>query len=140
MDTSADRSRARVAGVGDPNRDPPYRYHPGRGPGQVNGKGGGQRRDMREVICYNCNCPGHISRDCNRPRKPRQQWQPRASTSRSAETDYYSQEPQVAAKVASTANPEQAAKGWLDGVRGASDEVKDLIFKDLWEQGGFQDA
>ncbi|KAH9030849.1 hypothetical protein EDB83DRAFT_2525871 [Lactarius deliciosus] len=137
MDTSADRTRARLAMVGDPNRAPYTPPFPPRGgPGQ--NRGGGQRRDMREVICYNCNNPGHFSRDCTRPRKQRQQYQPRASTSRGAETDYYSQEPVTARRAEATA--EEQAKGWMDTIRGASDEVKDLIFKDLWTQEGFQDA
>ena len=132
MDTSADRTRARLAMVGDPK--PPF--PPRGGPGQ--NWGSGPRRDMREVICYNCNNPSHFSRDCKRPRKQRQQYQPRASTSRSTETDYYSQEPVIARRAEATA--EEQAKGWMDNIREASDKVKDLIFKDLWTQEGFQDA
>ncbi|KAH8978762.1 hypothetical protein EDB92DRAFT_2119081 [Lactarius akahatsu] len=138
MDTSADRTRARLAEVGDPNRGshqkPPF--PPRGGPGQ--NRGGGPRRDMREVICYNCNNPGHFSRECTRPRKPRQPLPPRASTSRSMDTDYYSQEPTTVCRAEAT--PEEQAKGWMEMLRGASDEVKDLIFKDLWTQEGFQDA
>ena len=29
------------------------------------------RRDPRRVVCYNCNCPGHFSRDCTKPQTHR---------------------------------------------------------------------
>ncbi|KAH8998380.1 hypothetical protein EDB83DRAFT_2534102 [Lactarius deliciosus] len=52
--------------------------------------------------------------------------------------DIDSQEPVTARRAEAT--PEEQAKGWMDTIRGASDKVKDLIFKDLWTQEGFQDA
>ncbi|KAH9028273.1 hypothetical protein EDB85DRAFT_2147991 [Lactarius pseudohatsudake] len=143
MDTSADRTRARgaetegtqgrLAGaefiLGNQQR-PPY---PPRGGPRTRGRGRGLPRDAREVICYTCNQKGHFSRYCpqNRDTAP-------SSSNRKSETNYYVQEPRVKARAAMT--PQQQAQEWLQGVAGASDEVKDLVLQDLWEKEGFQNA
>ncbi|KAH9018747.1 hypothetical protein EDB85DRAFT_2154241 [Lactarius pseudohatsudake] len=143
MDTSADRTRARgtetegtqgrLAGaefiLGNQHR-PPY---PPRGGPRTRGRGRGLPRDAREVICYTCNQKGHFSRYCpqNRDATP-------GSSNRRSETDYYTQEPRVEARAAMT--PQQQAQEWLQGVAGASDEVKDLVLQDLWGKEGFQNA
>ncbi|KAH9011403.1 hypothetical protein EDB85DRAFT_2228842 [Lactarius pseudohatsudake] len=143
MDTSADRTRARgvetegtqgrLAGaefiLGNQQR-PPY---PPRGGPRTRGRGRGLPRDAREVICYTCNQKGHFSRYC-----PQNRDTVSGSSNRRSETDYYAQEPRVEARAAMT--PEQQAQEWLQGVAGASDEVKDLVLQDLWGKEGFQNA
>ena len=75
MDTSQGRVRSRLANAEQVledfrNRPPP--------PWQKGGAGGNAPpRNNREVICYNCNKPGHIARSCTAPRlQRRQQFQP----------------------------------------------------------------
>ena len=63
MDTSPGRVQARVAEVDD------YFKGGNRWKQSVNNPANrSQNRGSREVICYNCNCPGHIARNC--PQKP----------------------------------------------------------------------
>ena len=102
MDTSADRTRARLADAEEVlerySQNNPGSYQAPRG--QFTPQGGamgvrrGGRTDFREVTCYTCGKKGHISRQCqqhvwNQP--PRQV----ASSSRVIETDYQEQEMNV---------------------------------------------
>jgi hypothetical protein len=146
MDTSADRTRARGAEAEDAQgrlagaefilnqQRPPYppRGGPRRGP-MGRGRGRGPPRDIREVTCYTCQRKGHFSRDC-----PQNHANTQSGSSRRSETDYYTQEPRVEARAGVT--PQQQAQEWLQGVAGASDEVKDLVLQDLWGREGFQNA
>ncbi len=84
MDTSAGRTRGRVAGSEDVN---PATMRSGgyipRGGFMQRGRGGGRSRDLREVECYTCHKKGHLSRNCpqhmwNQPNN-QQNWTPRPS-------------------------------------------------------------
>ena len=55
-----------------------------------------------------------------------------------ADTDYYTQQPEVAARVATT--PQDKAKEWMDRIRGEDDETKDAILQEIWGKEGFRDA
>ncbi len=77
MDTSAGRTRGRVAGSEEmnPATMPRGGYTP-RGGYMQRGRGGGRMRDLREVECYTCHRKGHLSRNCpqhtwNKPNESR---------------------------------------------------------------------
>jgi hypothetical protein len=129
MDTSPGRTRARLTGVKELTKPRT----------QNNGwKSQGQSGNKREVICYHCQKPGHMIRDCRQPPQQRQ-WQPRQSTSqgRQAETDKYEQ---VARVVADNRNPQQKADDWLKNIANEDDETKDAIMQTLWKQEDFPSA
>jgi hypothetical protein len=66
MDTSPGCTRARFTGAEEQTKPQT----------QNNGwKGQGQLGNKREVICYRCQKPGHMIRDCRQPPQQRQ-WQP----------------------------------------------------------------
>ena len=77
---------------------------------------------MSKVKCYNCNQYEHISCQCLKPRKPH-------------EEAWVTQEDE---------NPQQStnnkAMAILHGLTSENDEVKDLVFKKLYGDEGFQDA
>src|SRR6266702_1474386 len=81
MDTSAGRTRGRLAGSENTNYHTPPRVPRGgfipRGQG-----GGGPRRDIREVECYTCHQKGHFSRNC-----PQHVWNQTQSQGREAIVD-----------------------------------------------------
>jgi hypothetical protein len=150
MDTSADRVRARLGTAEDTTetvgrgQTPPF---PPRGGPRRGGFQGGRRpqRDLRDVICYSCQRPGHLSRNC--PQPPQQGWnrqsnrrQPRASNSRAAETDYYEADAPLERTARAQVTPQERANQWLTNVAGEGDEVKDLVLKELYNREGFQDA
>ncbi len=65
MDTSAGRTRGRIAGSEEmnPTTMPHGGYVP-QGGYMQRGQGGGRTRDLREVECYTCHKKGHLSHDC----------------------------------------------------------------------------
>jgi hypothetical protein len=81
MDTSPGCTRARFTGTEEQTK-----------PRTQNNEWKGQQRNKREVICYRCQKPGHMIRDCRQPPQQRQ-WQPCQNTSQGcqAETDKYEQ-------------------------------------------------
>src|SRR6202453_5030941 len=71
MDTSQGRVRSRLA-----NAEVVLNNWKNGTDGRA-GRANGPQRNNREVICYNCNKPGHIARSCTAPRlQRRQQFQP----------------------------------------------------------------
>ena len=71
MDTSQGSVRSRLANAEQVLKDFRNRPPP---PWQKGGAGGNAPpRNTREVICYNCNKPGHIARSCTAPRLQRRQ-------------------------------------------------------------------
>src|SRR6202453_4016180 len=107
MDTSQGRVRSRLANAEQVLEDFKNRTPP---PWQRNG-GNASPRNIRDVICYNCNKPGHIARSCTAPRLQRrqqftpqytprpyqnQQMQPGPSRARRGETQFeYDYAPQI---------------------------------------------
>jgi len=94
MDTSAGRTRGRVAGSEEmnPATMPQGGYVP-RGGYMQRGRGGGSTRDLCEVECYTCRKKGHLSRNCpqhtwNKPSNSSQHnWTPHPSQGREAIVD-----------------------------------------------------
>jgi hypothetical protein len=126
MDTSPGRTRARFTGAEEQTK--PRTQNSG-------WKGQGQLGNKREVICYRCQKPGHMIRDCRQPPQ-QQQWQPRQSTSQGcqAETNEYEQ---VAHVVTDNRNPQQKVDDWLKNIANEDDETKDAIMQMLWKQEDF---
>ncbi len=93
MDTSAGRTRGRIAGSEEmnPATMPRGGYIPQGGFIQ-RGRGGGRPKDLREVECYTCHKKGHLSHNCpqhtwNRPNNNQRSWTPRPSQGRDAVVD-----------------------------------------------------
>jgi len=146
MDTSAGRTRGRIVGSEDmnPATMPRGGYVP-RG-GNMQCRGGGRARDLREVECYTCHKKGHLSRNCsqhtwNRPNN-QQSWTPRPVQGRDAIVDDRSiyEEEQTTVARSSTQTPQQQANTWLRGVSTAGEEVQELILRDLVGKEGFQNT
>ena len=78
---------------------------------------------MSKVKCYNCNQYGHISRMCQKPRKPRKE---------NMHVTRQDENPQQTVK--------EKAAAILRSLADEDDEVKDLVFKQLGGDEGFQDA
>jgi hypothetical protein len=127
MDTSPGCTRARFTGAKEQTK-----------PRTQNNEWKGQSRNKREVICYRCQKPGHMIRDCRQPPQQRQ-WQSRQGTSQGCqtETDEYEQVAQV---VADNRNPQQKADDWLKNIANKDDETKDAIMQTLWKQEDFPSA
>ncbi len=147
MDTSAGRTRGRVAGSEEmnPATMPRGGYTP-RGGYMQRERGGGRMRDLREVECYMCHKKGHLSRNCsqhtwNKPNESRS-WNPRPSQGREAIVDDRSvdgeEQPSIARS--STQTPQQQADSWLRGVATAGEDVQELVMRDLVGREGFQHA
>ena len=68
MDMSVDRVCARLAGAKDITQMPRNLPFPPRGrPRQGFQQGRRPQRDLRDVICFSCQRPGHLSRNCLQP-------------------------------------------------------------------------
>ncbi len=148
MDTSAGRTRGRVAGSEEINpATMPHGGYVPRGGYMQRGRGGGTRtRDLREVECYTCHKKGHLSRNCpqhtwNKPNESRN-WTPRPSQGREAIVDDRSicddEQPSIARS--STQTPQQQADSWLRGVATAGEDVQELVMRDLVGREDFQHA
>jgi len=147
MDTSAGRTRGRVAGSEEmnPATMPRGGYIPQGGFMQGN-RGGGRQRDLREVECYTCHKKGHLSRNCpqhtwNRPNNNQRNWTPRPSQGREAIVDDRSvadEEVTMARTDAQTS--QQQANEWLRGIATAGEDVQELVMRDLVGKEGFQNA
>jgi len=148
MDTSAGRTRGRVAGSEEmnPATMPRGGYIPRGGYMQRGRGGGGRTRDLREVECYTCHKKGHLSRNCpqhtwNKPNESRN-WSLRPSQGREAIVDdrsVYDEEPSLAAQ-SSVQTLQQQASSWLRGVASAGEDVQELVMRDLVGREGFQSA
>jgi len=147
MDTSAGRTRGRVAGSEErnPATMPRGGYVPRGGFLQGNQRGGRQR-DLCEVECYTCHKKGHLSRNCpqhtwNRPNNARN-WTPQTTQGREAIVDDRSvcdEEPIITVR-GNTQTPQQQADTWLRGVASAGEDVQELVMRDLVGREGFQNA
>ena len=148
MDTRADRSRGRLADAEQVlaedarkrgNHPQGQHYQPRGGFLQQRGGFRGQR-DLREVVCYNCNRKGHMSRNCQQ----RSWGPPQASSSRvivvDEDVEMTSEPPEYIQNSRSNKTPQQAATDWLTGVAGESDEAKELILKGLLQREDFRSA
>ncbi len=151
MDTSAGRTRGRIAGSKETNPAtmPHGRYTP-RGGYLQRGRGGGMTRDLCEVECYTCHKKGHLSCNCpqhtwNRSNNNERQrnWTPHPSQGHEAIVDdrsaYEGEEELIAAR-STTQTPQQQADSWLRGVATAGEEVQELVIRDLVGREGFQNA
>ena len=103
MDTSADRTRVRLANAEEvltryhPNQtDPRNPFFRPRGGAIAQTADRMGRRDFREVTCYSCGKKGHISRQCYQRNGTPPTNRPSTSSGRMLETDYQEQEVQVA--------------------------------------------
>ena len=74
---------------------------------------------LAKVKCFNCSQMGHISRYCLQKRKAKAQ---ATHEERTKQT------------------PLERANTWLHGVRGESDEVKNLILQTMWKDEDFPNA
>ncbi len=121
MDTSAGRTRGRVAGSEEmnPATMPCGGYIP-RGGFMQGNQGRGRQRDLQEVECYTCHKKGHLSHNCpqhtwNKPNSNQQSWTPCQSQGREAVVDDRSvcDEEQIITARSSTQTPQQQADTWL---------------------------
>ncbi len=149
MDTSAGRTRGRVAGSEEmnPATMPRGGYVP-QGGFMQRGQGGGRTRDLREVECYTCHKRGHLSRNCpqhtwNRPSNNElRNWTSRPSQGQEAVVDDQSicdEEPLTIAR-SNAQTPQQQANSWLRGVAAAGEDVQGLVMRDLARREDFQHA
>jgi len=142
MDTSAGRTRGRVAGSEETN---PANMRGGYIPrGGFMQRQGGRQRDLREVECYTCHKKGHLSRNCpqhtwNTRRNNQSSWTPRPSQGREAIVDDRSVVDEEIT-IARMQTPQQQADAWLRGMATAGEEVQELVLRDLVGKEGFQNA
>jgi hypothetical protein len=152
MDTSADRGRARLAGVEDVLHNEGYQREQQQRSAQVDQQlhltpanspsrppflprqgyfqQQRERRDMMKVQCFNCQGYGHISRYCS---------QGRANRNKDSTCPGTTQARTLAAEGEGT-TPLERANTWLRGVGGESEEVKNMILQTMWKNEDFPDA
>jgi hypothetical protein len=86
----------------------------------------------REVLCYCCQKPGHMIKDC--PQPPQQkQWYPRQNDSQGHQVESLGtdENEQIARLVSDNRTPQPKAKDWLQSVANEDDNVKDIIMQKL---------
>ncbi len=146
MDTSAGRTRGRIAGSEETNPATmtSNTYAP-QGGFLQRGRGGGRQRDLHEVECYTCHKKGHLSRNCpqhtwNKSNNQRG-WTPQFSRGRDAVVDDRSIcDEEITTARANAQTPQQQADTWLRGVATAGEDVQELVMRDLVGREGFQNA
>ncbi len=147
MDTSAGRTRGRIAGSEEMNLNtmPRGGYIP-QGGFLQRGWGGGRSRDLREVECYTCHKKGHLSCNCpqhtwNRTNN-QQNWPLHSSQGQDAVVDDQSidDKEQTVIAQSSTQTLQQQADTWLQGMASAGEDVQELVLRDLVGKEGFQNA
>ena len=126
MDTSPGRTCARLAEAED--------FLPGGNRwGQAVANPKRAQNNVREVICFRCNKPGHIAHNCpQKQQQPRQQcqWQPRPGPSCSRQTEAKENHEQVQV-VCDNRTPEQRAQDWLSCIMNEQEDVKELIMQQV---------
>jgi len=147
MDTSAGRTRGRVTGSEEMNpATMPCRGYIPRGGFMQGNRGGGRQRDLREVECYTCHKKGHLSCNCpqhtwNRPGNNQRNWTPRQSQGHEAIVDDRSVcDEEIITARANTQTLQQQADTWLRGMASASEDVQEIVMRDLIGKEGFQSA
>ena len=107
--------------------------------GQVAANPKRAQNDVREVICFRCNKPGHIARNC--PQKwqhPWHQWQPCPGPSRNRQAEVEDNHEQVC-MVCNDCTLEQRAQDWLSNIANEQDNVKELVMQQVLRGGNGQD-
>ena len=140
MDTSAGRTRGRIAGSKEINPATMRGGYIPRGGFMQQGRGGGRARDLCEVECYTCHKKGHLSRQCpqhvwNKPNN----WAPRPTQGREAIVDDRSVVEEDTCEN-HNATPQQTANAWLRSVANEGEEVRDLVMRDLLGREDFPSA
>jgi len=96
-----------------------------------------QPPDLREVVCYNCQKKGHLSRNCTQPRQPR-------TNVRSSEVvddrSEAGEDLHIAQMVADDRTATQWKDDWLRMAANETDEFKDLAMQELMGGKDFGDA
>ena len=126
MDTSPGRMRTRLAEAED--------FLPGGNRwGQVVANPKRAQNNVREVICFGCNKPGHIARNCPQKQqcsRQQRQWQPRPGLSRNRQIEVEDNHEQVQA-VCDDHTSEQRAQDWLSNIANKQDNVKELVMQQV---------
>lgn len=133
MDTSQGRAKARVAEISD--------FKPGgnRWKQSINNPAYQQNRGPREVICYNCNQPGHIA--CNCPQKPftnpRGSWRgsnsrcPQQGPSCARYQDVTEEEQPTAQAITNDQSAQEKVQDWLAQVVDESEDIKNCVLQEI---------
>ena len=137
MDTMPGRMHARMAEAEDflPGG---YRW------GQATANPNNQRwmqGNNREVICFNCNKPGHIACNCpHNQQQPQQQhqWQPHPGPSHTCQSKVNENHEQVCT-VCNDRTAEQRAQDWLSNIANKQDDIKELVMQQVLGGGDGQD-
>ena len=99
------------------------------------------QNNVREVICFSCNKPGHIARNCpQKQQQPQQQhqWQPCPGPSHNQQVEVEDNYEQVCT-VCNDCTPEQRAQDWLLNIANEQDDVKELVMQQVLGAGEGQD-
>ncbi len=146
MDTSAGRTRGRIAGSEEVNpASMTSNTYTLRGGFLQQGRGGRRQRDLRKVECYTCHKKGHLSRNCPQHTWNRSNnqcnWTLNPSRGRDAIVDDRSIcNEEITTARTTTQTPQQQADTWLRGVATAGEDVQELVIRDLVGREGFQNA
>jgi hypothetical protein len=129
MDTSPGRTRARLTGTKDSapggSKYQPRMSNQGR-------QGNAPSQGWREIICYRCQKPVHMIRDCPQPPKQRQ-WYPPQENHWARRADVEQERPYERSLV-DDRTTEQKAADWLAGVANEDNAIKDIVMQSLWRK------